>query len=119
MMFLTEINMLYVWISIAVLLAILVVVCVIFLLKTKRHSKSKIDDQFIQTLLNSLGGKENIVSAHFINGRVNIELNDVELAHLDDLKSLSTAGVFIANNTIKMLFSYDSETICKALSNHS
>lgn len=118
-MFLSEMNMIYIWISIAVVLALLVIICVIFLIKSKKHTKPKVDEQFIHTLLKSLGGQENLVNAHFINGRVNIELKDVDLADLETLKTLSTAGVFITNSTIKMLFSYDSEVICKALSNHS
>lgn len=110
--------LLIVYIVIAVLLVILACTLLFVIPYFKKKKKNpKIDEDFINHLVSCLGEKDNIISAQFTNGRVNFELEDIEKAKLDDLKALSTAGVFITNSTIKMLFSYDSEAICKAVSN--
>lgn len=117
-MFLSQNNLLYVWIGIGIAIGLLIFLVLFFLIKTKHRPKVKIDEQFINQLIQSLGTTDNIVDAHFTNGRVHFDLVDVERADLEALKALSTAGVFITNQTVKMLFSYDSEIICKAISHH-
>lgn len=102
-------------IGISCFVILLLVVLGIFLVKRKKSPKIKVNEGFIETLLNALGGKENIVDAKTINGRLHVDVSDLDLLHQEELKGLSTAGVFITNQTVKMLFSYDSQTICKAL----
>lgn len=81
----------------------------------KNKTKLKVDEAFIQTLVTALGGKLNITKASNTNGRIQIEVEDLELVNFEEIKKLSTAGVFVTNQTIKMLFSYDSDTICQAI----
>lgn len=82
----------------------------------KKKPKIKVNEEFINQLTQALGSKENILNVKMINGRIHFEMNDLENVDFEKLKQLSTAGVFVTNQTIKMLFSYDSEAICKALS---
>ncbi len=110
---LTILDCVYIAIASLAVVAILVVLCIFFLRKSK--TKLKVDEAFIQTLVTALGGKLNITKASNTNGRIQIEVEDLELVNFEEIKKLSTAGVFVTNQTIKMLFSYDSDTICQAI----
>lgn len=103
-----------------VIIAAIVVVCLalivlVLVLSKKNKKRIKIDDEFISKLLNALGGINNIEQINVDNGRLKFQVLDLELAKLDDCKSLSTAGVFITGNNIKMLFTYDALDIQKAI----
>ncbi|MDE7264408.1 MAG: hypothetical protein K2N64_07085 [Anaeroplasmataceae bacterium] len=113
MIFLTN-YLIPIIISVCALCALLFVLLFIIILKKKKPT-IKVDEEFIRTLSNALGTRENITNVKMINGRLHFEVKDLEIVQLEELKKLSTAGVFITNQTIKMLFSYDSEAICKAL----
>ncbi len=105
------------------LLPIIIIICFIiltlgiifFIVFKKKKNKIKINDDFINNLSNALGKKENINNIKMINGRLHFEVNDLDIVDLDELKKLSTTGVFITNQTIKILFSYDSKAIITAL----
>ncbi|MDE7213279.1 MAG: hypothetical protein K2N42_01730 [Anaeroplasmataceae bacterium] len=99
----------------AAVLIIAIILLVVFLLKRKKHPRIKINTEFINNLVEALGGRGNILDAKTINGRLHFEVEDLEIVALDALKALSTAGVFITNQTIKMLFNYDSASICKTV----
>ncbi len=100
----------------AVLVVILIVINILFFLKRKRKPKIKVNQDFIQQLLQALGTKENMLDAKNVNGRVILEVEDVDQVNFEELKKLSSAGVFVTNHSIKMLFAYDSKLICTALS---
>ncbi|MCM1131363.1 MAG: hypothetical protein NC310_06165 [Roseburia sp.] len=94
--------------------ALLIVLILVILLK-KKQPKIKVNEEFIEHLVEALGKRNNIIDVKTINGRVHFEVEDLELVDLEELKKQSTAGVFITNQTIKMLFSYDSEAICTSI----
>lgn len=94
----------------AVLLVILLVVCAFIMVK-KKTKGIKIDDDFMNQLISSLGGSDNIKSYSVENSRVKFELSNVNLANFDSLKELSTKGVFVTNNNVKTLFKYESNQI--------
>ena len=101
-----------------VVAAIIIVILVVILLKLKKGNKKiKVDAEFINNLVNVLGGKTNILSVTNENGRIKFELEDLELAKLEELKSLSNSGVFVTNNTVKTLFPHDAKTISNAIKN--
>ena len=81
----------------------------------KGGSKIKIDAEFIDNLVDILGGKENILSVTNDNGRIKFELSDLDKANLQGLKDLSQSGVFVTNNTVKTLFPHDAKTISNAI----
>lgn len=109
------IGMLIAIIAASLLLIILLIVFILWMLKHRKKDNIKVDEAFIEKLRINLGGRENIKSASFKNGRVQFVLVDIYLADLKALKEMSTAGVFVTDDTVKMLFTYDSDTICKAI----
>lgn len=110
---LTIAESIYIALAILAVVVVIFVLCMIFLRKNK--NKIRVDDAFIQALVTALGDRSNIVKASNTNGRIHIEVADLELVNLEEIKKMSTAGVFVTNQTVKMLFSYDSDTICKAI----
>ena len=101
---------------IAIVVLILCVVGLVVFLK-RRTPKIRINQEFMQQLLTALGSIDNVIDAKTMNGRVILEVEDIEKVTFDTLKELSTKGVFTTNQTIKMLFPYDSETISKEIKN--
>lgn len=112
------INPLYFIIPAAVVVAIIIVLLIVLLLKkNKGPKKIKVDTEFINTLVNVLGGKANVLNVTNENGRIKFQLEDLELAKLEELKALSQSGVFVTNNTVKTLFPHDAKTISNAIKN--
>ena len=77
--------------------------------------KIKIDDEFIENLISLYGYKDNISKVTTDNGRLKVEVNDLDKVSLEKLKEISTNGVFVTGNTIKTLFRHDSDLIKKEL----
>ena len=86
-----------------------------FAIGKSKKDHVKVDEEFINTLFDYLGGQDNIVKYSVDNSRVKFEVKDLKLANLDGLKKLSPKGVFITNNNIKTLFKYESHLIIKML----
>lgn len=89
------------------------VICV--LIKKKKQPRIKVDEEFINNIIAFLGGIKNLASTSVDNGRLKLEVSDLEVVDLNGLKTLSTAGVFVTGNIIKVLFKLDSNTIKKEL----
>ena len=115
--FLLSMPILITIIAVSVLLLILVLILLILKFKKKNKGHVKVDDEFMNELLLSLGGKENINKVDVLNGRLKIDLKDTEKAIFDKLKEMAEAGVFVTGNTIKILFKYDSQIIKDNLDN--
>ena len=104
----------YWWIILIVVLLVIVAVALVLILKKKKPG-IKVDDAFIEKLLALFGSANNIAGVKVDNGRLKIEVKDLELVDLNGLKEASEAGVFVTGNTIKILFKLDSLTIKKYL----
>jgi phosphotransferase system IIB component len=115
--FLLSMPILITIIAVSVLLLILVLILLILKFKKKNKGHVKVDDEFMNELLLSLGGKENINKVDVLNGRLKIDLIDTSKALFDKLKEMAEAGVFVTGNTIKVLFKYDSKIIKDNLDN--
>ena len=88
----------------------------------KREKKSTIehvvvDEEFMNDLLNGLGQSYNIENVSVDNGRLKFKVKDLDLLNPELLKKISTSGVFITGNNVKLLFKYDSNVILEEL-NH-
>lgn len=105
----------YIIIGAAILVLLLVVAFIIFKKKKNPNSKIKVDDEFINNLIGYLGEIKNVNNVNVDNGRLKIEVNDLDMVKLDEIKSLALNGVFVTGNVIKILFKYDSNTIKKAI----
>ena len=116
-------NTLEAWLlGLGIILGVAVILFVIFYFVSgfrKKDAKPServvVDEEFITTLLHGLGELNNINSVSVDNGRVKFSVKDLELLVTDELKALSSSGVFITGNNVKLLFKYDSNTIVSAL----
>lgn len=97
------------------LIGLIITLIVIF--KKKGSKRITIDQEFIDNLLMALGSISNVVNVKVDNGRLKFLVSDLDIIDFETLKKMSTAGVFITGNHIKMLFQYDANTIEKAVSN--
>ncbi|MCR4897904.1 MAG: PTS transporter subunit EIIB [Acholeplasmatales bacterium] len=106
-------------ITIIAVSVLLVLILILLALKFKKKNKGhvKVDNEFMDELLLSLGGKDNIDKVDVLNGRLKIDLKDTSKAVFDKLKEMAQAGVFVTGNTIKVLFKYDSKIIKDNLDN--
>ena len=97
--------------------ALVVLLALYFLLfkGKKKETKVKIDNEFIDNLIALLGDIKNIKGVDLVNGRVKIEVNDLDLVKLDEIKELASSGFFVTGNVIKILFKYDSELVKKSI----
>ena len=114
----TQTWLLYIGIVVGAIVLIGLLFFLLFGLRSKRDSKIErivIDEQFINDLLIGLGNLENIINVCIDNGRLKFKVNDLELVDGNALKQLSTSGVFITGNNVKLLFKYDSSLILKDL----
>ena len=106
----------YIYLIIGVAALLLILLVTFLMLKNKKKTpKVKIDEEFINNLVSLLGDIKNIKNVDVINGRVKIEVNDLELVELEKIKELSSSGFFVTGNVIKILFKYDSETVKKSI----
>lgn len=81
----------------------------------KKENRVTVDSAFMDKLLISLGGVDNIEGVSIDNGRVKFLVSDLDLVMSTELKTLSTNGVFITGNNVKLLFKYDAQEILHAL----
>lgn len=116
-------NTLEAWLlGLGIILGVAVILFVIFYFvsgfrkkEAKPGERVVVDEEFITTMLHGLGELNNINSVSVDNGRVKFSIKDLELLVADELKALSSSGVFITGNNVKLLFKYDSNTIVSAL----
>ena len=83
--------------------------CLFYIFKNLKNSKvKKVTIEDVESVVFEKTG------IPIFNGK-NGNLKDLELLVADELKALSTSGVFITGNNVKLLFKYDSNTIVSAL----
>ena len=111
-MFLTNNILIYSIVAIIVALAILLTVIIVKNCKGKDNkSKIKIDEEFINNLIELYGGKANIKEISVDNARLKVTVLDLDTLNLEGLKANSEAGVFVTGYTIKTLFKFDSKLV--------
>ncbi|MGM9971011.1 MAG: PTS transporter subunit EIIB [Anaeroplasmataceae bacterium] len=93
----------------------IIITLLVFFLPKKKDKKIKVDAQFIENIINHLGGNNNIHSVTVDNARLKLEVSDVKKVDGNALKEMSGQGVFITGNNVKVLFKYDSKTIKKEI----
>ena len=122
MIYLTVTENWFIYIGI-ILGSILLIGLILYLtcgFRFKREKKSTIehvvvDEEFMNDLLNGLGQSSNIENVSIDNGRLKFRVKDLDLLNPDLLKKISTSGVFITGNNVKLLFKYDSNVILEEL----
>ena len=101
--------------SIASAVLMIALFLLIVFLGKRKEKRPKIDENFINNIIVLYGNKENISKVSTDNGRLKIEVNDLEKVELEKLKEISTNGVFVTGSVVKTLFREDSELIKKEL----
>lgn len=81
----------------------------------KKKKRIVVDEELISNFINYLGEKENIVNYTIDGSRVKIEVKNVDLCNLEEIKSISSAGVFVTGNFVKASFKYSASDIIKML----
>lgn len=106
-----------IWIYSTIIFVVVITIALIAVLVVNRIRKPhyKIDENFIDSIILSLGGKENISKVSVINTRVSFDCVSLEKVDLEKLKAISLKGVFVTDNHVKTLFSYDSLKIVKEI----
>ena len=116
----TETWFLYIGIVLATILIIGTILYFTCGLRSKRDNKKvsehvNVDEVFMTTLLEGLGSLTNIECVSIDNGRIKFKINDLDSINAEQLKEISTSGVFITGSNVKLLFKYDSNTILEEL----
>lgn len=94
------------------ILGIALLALLLILIFKKTNKKIKIDDSLINELIISLGGKDNLKDVGIDNNRLKIQVNNIKLCDLENIKKLSNgSGIAVMNNTIKTVFAYQSKDI--------
>lgn len=106
-----EIEMFPLLWGVGILALVAIVLVVILIINKKPKSKIKVDDEFINNIIEYYGGKDNIGAISVDNARLKVEVKDLDIVNLEQLKANSEAGVFITGNIIKTLFKFDSKLI--------
>lgn len=114
----TETWFLYIGIIVASIILLALIFYFTFGFRFKREKRIehvKIDEVFINELISGLGNSLNIECVDIDNGRLKFKIKDLDALNAELLKKLSTSGVFITGNNVKLLFKYDSDAILKEL----
>ena len=93
------------------LLAVLIVTTLLFFKGLKSEIHDMDYNEFINNLIDLLGGIKNIEDVKVDNGRLKLAVLDLEKVNLNGIKEIATSGVFVTGNNIKTLFKLDSQLI--------
>ena len=105
----------FIVICLAVLVIALLVLALVLIKKQRKQSSVKVDNTFIDNLIDNYGGISNILSVGIENSRLKITVDDLDIVKLDDLKEQAQSGIFVTGNTVKTLYKLSSEQIKKFL----
>lgn len=106
-----EMNLFPLLWGVGILAIVAAIVIIVIVMNRKPKSKIKVDDEFINNIIEYYGGKDNIGVISVDNARLKVEVKDLDLVNLEQLKANSEAGVFVTGNIIKTLFKFDSKLI--------
>lgn len=106
----------FIVIGLIILCCCLLILTSLLLIRRKKKTKSiKVDDTFMNTLIENYGGISNITLVEIENSRLKITVEDLDIVKLDDLKEQAQSGIFVTGNTVKTLYKLSSEQIKKFL----
>lgn len=116
----TQTWFLYIGIVLGIIILIGLILFLTCGLRSKREKAQKkdhviVDETFMEALILGIGQLANISCVTIDNGRLKFKVSDLDLVNGDSLKELSTSGVFITGNNVKLLFKYDSAVILEEL----
>lgn len=101
--------------SVVIVLVLLLAIIIPIIIKKKNKDHVRVDDDFMNEIISSLGGAENIKEVSVDNARLKVGVGDLSLVRAESLHKMSEKGVFITGNNVKMMFKYDSNQIKKEI----
>ncbi len=103
-------NLLYI-LAFLILIALLVTIYY----KSKSKSKVTLDKKSSSQLVIALGGVNNISECEVKISRINLVLDDVSKANLEEIKSISQCGLMVVGNKIQLILKDNSEKFKEVL----
>lgn len=103
--------------TIIIIVSVVILAGIILLIVKLTHKEKgqKVDSLFMDEVISSLGGIDNILSYSVENARVKFLLDNISKIDQAKLMELSPKGAFITGNNVKTLFKYESHEIVKNL----
>jgi len=97
----------------AALIIVVVTVGVIWLVyfRKSRKKPQPMSEESIVYVIDHLGGIENLKGASQDGARLAFTLKNLKRADLDAIKDLGAMGIFVAGNTIKLMFPFDASAL--------
>lgn len=83
--------------------------------KKQQETKVTVSDELVEKFLQLLGGKDNIISVSYEHSRLKVELNNINLIDVQEIKNLGASGIFIAGNKLQAIIGNNAYELEKAL----
>ncbi len=98
-------NTIWVYLLMGVVIFASVLIAILIGIKKKPNQKAEvpIDASMIVTIIDHLGGLDNISDASQEGARLNIKVNDVKRCDLESIKKLGALGIFVSGKAIKFI----------------
>ncbi|MDD4212497.1 MAG: PTS transporter subunit EIIB [Bacilli bacterium] len=111
MIFLDTLTNWMLWLLLVPMVLIFGLIIVAFIIRVVKQVKqykpktsSAIDSEQVAAFQAAFGGKDNIMNFTKEMSRLHVEVKDIELVLIDQLKELGASGVLIVGNLIKASF---------------
>ena len=111
----------YAWVlCIAVVVAILLTIVIIFLIKNRKPVKPKkeISTAAPDEWATALGGTDNIVEVSSMGSRLSIKIKDRDLINRDALTQLGVTSIVLMSDKVTLVTNLDNAKIEEKLKNH-
>lgn len=83
--------------------------------KKQVEKKVIVDNQNVEKFLQLLGGKENIITVSYEHSRLKVELRNIKLVKVQEIKDLGASGIFIAGNKLQAIIGANASELEEAL----
>ena len=111
----------YAWIlCIAVVVAIILTIVIVFLIKNRKPTKQKkaISTASPNEWVDALGGQENILEVSSAGSRLSIQIKNPELVNRESLTKLGVTSIVMMSNKITLVTNLNNQLIEEQLKNH-
>lgn len=111
----------YAWIlCVAVVVAIILTIVIIFLIKNRKPSKPKkeISTAAPDEWVDALGGSDNILEVTSAGSRLSIKIKNGDLINRDALTGLGVTSIVLMSNKVTLVTNLDNTKIEENLKNH-
>lgn len=98
------------WWPIALFLASAFIIAKIVLMKPRKKAEVDTSD-FIEQIVDNLGGLDNIILASVEGSRVKFQIREIESANLEAFRAIGATGVFISGTNVKMVLPFDAKDL--------